>query len=543
MAPSLAIAAALGVSAPAQASDVSNLADYARARIADASGELDAAARGYAAALVGVPFDQELATRAFRRAIAAGDRPLALRAAQSLHEAGALPPDGEFLFLVEAFEDGDWGEARRLRNDINEDELFDAIVPLIDAWVAYGSGEGDPIAILDAAQTDGATAYADEHRGLLQLATGHYDEGTAAIEALGPPESARILRLRLAAAAILADHGRRDQARGLLAGDNRAFRLARERISRRRAIPGAVDNASAGMAEMLIRISAEINRRNVPALALSLARYATMFDPDNAVGWLVTSAILEADDQYGTAIAALEHVAPSDPFYADSLDSRARLLAESGEAEQALAVARQNADGRNANAADWQRLGELYASLDRHDEAANAYGQAIEQLGADEAPWSAWLLYGGALVDAGRWDAAKDALDRSVGQAGDQAVALNYFGYALLERREDLDRAEELITRASDLQPNSPSITDSLGWVYYVRGDIDRAIPVLERAALGDPDEPTINEHLGDAYWVAGRRREARFAWQAALVAAQDEAADRLRSKVDIGLSAETASP
>lgn len=537
------MAAALCVAMPAQANDISNLAEYARARVADASGELDTAARGYAAALAGVPFDEELATRAYRRAVAAGDRPLALQAAQNLREGGALPPDAQFLFLAEAMQEGDWSEAKRIRDRIEEDALFDAVVPLLDAWIAYGSGEGDPVAILRAASADGDTAYADEHNALLLLATGRYDEGIAAVEALGAPDSARILRLRLAAAAILADHRRRNEALELISADNRAFGRARARLERRRDIPGAVDSASAGMAEMLIRISAEINRRNVPTLALSLSRYASMFAPDNAVAWLVTSAILEAEEQYGTAIEALERIDVNDPFYADALDARARLLAESGEEEAALAVALQNADGRDVSAADWQRLGELYTSLDRHDDAADAYGEAIEELGEDAAPWSAWLLYGGALVDAGRWDAAKEALDRSVTEAEDEAIALNYYGYALLERREELDRAEELITRASELQPNSASITDSLGWVYYVRGDVDRAIPVLERAALGDPDEPTINEHLGDAYWVAGRRREARFAWQAALVTAEDEAAERLRAKMDIGLTVATQSP
>ncbi|MGJ8536918.1 MAG: tetratricopeptide repeat protein, partial [Parasphingopyxis sp.] len=116
-------------------------------------------------------------------------------------------------------------------------------------------------------------------------------------------------------------------------------------------------------------------------------------------------------------------------------------------------------------------------------------------------------------------------------------------GYALLERRQDLDYAQELITRASQLNPNSASITDSLGWVHFVQGDLDLAIPMLERASIGQPAEPTINEHLGDAYWAAGRRREARHAWHAALVSAEDEVAARIRAKLDFGLTAETASP
>ncbi|MEM8695116.1 MAG: tetratricopeptide repeat protein [Pseudomonadota bacterium] len=476
--------------------------------------------------------------------MAAGDRGLALRAAQSLRAANALPPDGEFLFLIEALEDGDWAEARRIVDRIEEQGLFASLTTVMRAWIAYGAGDEDPLAILYA-ETDGevATAYIREHRALMLLAMRRYDEGVAAtltLSELGPP---RFLRLRLAAAARLAQGRQRDEALALLPGESRAERAARANIERRRAVPGAIDSASDGIAEMFVRLATEINRQNASALALTISRFATFLAPDNSVGWFVTSGILTQADQEGAALAALESVGNRDPFFSDVQDMRVQLLAETDEPQAALELAREQAERRNATAADWQRYGERYAALDRYDEAAEAYGRAVTLAGGDEAPWTAWLLYGGALLDADRWAESRPALEKAVEQGPDQAIVLNYLGYALLERREELEYAEELIRRASELNPDSPSITDSLGWVYYVRGDLDRAIPILERAAVGEPAEPTINEHLGDAYWAAGRRRDARFAWQAALVSAEDDAAERIRSKIDIGLTAETASP
>ena len=93
------------------------------------------------------------------------------------------------------------------------------------------------------------------------------------------------------------------------------------------------------------------------------------------------------------------------------------------------------------------------------------------------------------------------------------------------------------------LRPDDPAITDSLGWAHYLRGDVAAAVPLLEKAAAGDPTEPTINEHLGDAYWTSGRLYEARYAWRAALVTAEEKDHKRLDSKIDIGLSEATASP
>ena len=58
-----------------------------------------------------------------------------------------------------------------------------------------------------------------------------------------------------------------------------------------------------------------------------------------------------------------------------------------------------------------------------------------------------------------------------------------------------------------------------------------------------EPADAEINEHLGDAYYTAGRRYEARYAWRAALLSAEDEAAERLRAKIDRGLTPALASP
>jgi tetratricopeptide (TPR) repeat protein len=544
-APGALLLLAAAWAAPAQSYDSHNaLADYARARVADASGEIDVAARGYAAALAEAPFDETLAARAYRRAIAAGDRTLALQAARSLRSANALPPDGEFLFLIDALEDGDWAEARRVVDRIEEEQLFESLVPVLRAWIAYGARDGDPIAILDAGREGGGlAAYSAEHRALLLLATRRYEEGTNAVVGLGSLGPARFLRLRLAAAARLVQARRRDEALALLPGSSRAEQAARALIERRRRLPGAVDSAAEGIAEIFVRLAAEVNRRDVSALALTLSRFATFLAPDNATAWFVTSAILDNSGQDAAALEALDEVGERDPFYADVQDMRVQLLAETENSTAALALALARTDEDDATAADWQRLGEQYSAMGRNEEAAEAYGRALELAGGEDAPWTAWVLYGGALLDAGHWSEARPALERAAELAPDNPVALNYLGYALLERREDLDHAEELIRHAAELDPGSASIVDSLGWVHYVQGNVDAAIPMLESAARGEPAEPTINEHLGDAYWSVGRRRDARFAWQAALVSAEDDAAERIREKIDFGLTAETASP
>jgi Flp pilus assembly protein TadD len=120
---------------------------------------------------------------------------------------------------------------------------------------------------------------------------------------------------------------------------------------------------------------------------------------------------------------------------------------------------------------------------------------------------------------------------------------LNYLGYARLERGERLDEAEALIAEASRRAPDNASITDSLGWAQFKRGKVAEAIATLQRAAAGDPAQSEIHEHLGDALYTAGRRYEARFAWQAALVTAEEDVRQRVQDKINAGLTAASAAP
>jgi Flp pilus assembly protein TadD len=81
----------------------------------------------------------------------------------------------------------------------------------------------------------------------------------------------------------------------------------------------------------------------------------------------------------------------------------------------------------------------------------------------------------------------------------------------------NFDKAEDMLKRAVELQPEDGYIVDSLGWVYYKLGRFEDAVIQLEKAVELKPDDPTINDHLGDAYWQIGRYHEARFQWHRAL--------------------------
>ena len=88
----------------------------------------------------------------------------------------------------------------------------------------------------------------------------------------------------------------------------------------------------------------------------------------------------------------------------------------------------------------------------------------------------------------------------------------------------------------------SADLLTAFGVGLFTRGLEDDS-EALQRAAAKDPAQPEIHEHLGDALYASGRRYEARFAWAAALVTAEEDIAARVRLKLDSGLTPATAAP
>jgi tetratricopeptide (TPR) repeat protein len=524
-------------------------AQYVRARAADAAGNLEVAAAGYAAALTASPGDALLALRTYRQAMLAGDQPLARRAVAVLAAKNALPADGHLFLLGQAVLAKDWAAASRAADVIDKDEVFGFLVPMLRGWIAFGAGEADPVGKLADVGNGGSLsiAYGAEQRALLLLAMGRKADGLAAVRALDAGSGGRGPRLRLAAATKLAADGDREGAMALLADLPGPAAAARAKLAAGGTLRGGVSDPATGIAELLVRVGIDVSRQRVTPLAVNMVRLATFLAPNDSEAWLATAELLASSGHSDAALAALGRIPADDPLAEGVRVARMQLLVSSGERQQALAEAQTTAASGTASMADLTRLGDLLGDLDRPKEAAAAYTRALAMIDADPdlapARWTVLMLRGGMLDAAGDWPAALADLRAAARLAPDQAVVLNYLGYAQLERRENLAEAEKLIERASVLKPDDAAIIDSLGWTYYIRGDLPKAITTLERAVVGEPAEPTINEHLGDAYWSAGRRYEARYAWRAALVHADEKIASRLRTKIETGLTSASAAP
>lgn len=158
--------------------------------------------------------------------------------------------------------------------------------------------------------------------------------------------------------------------------------------------------------------------------------------------------------------------------------------------------------------------------------------------GADPRAYAA-MAYGIEFSRRGRNEVAREAYELALEYDPNEGWACNNLGYMLLEARRDLDRADELLTRASALLPDEIPVLDSLGWLRYVQGRfhdvkdeqtgeivMEGAVSLLRRAAESEYGQQSavILDHYGDALWQVGQVEDAQRQWRAA----RDRAAARI---------------
>lgn len=116
-----------------------------------------------------------------------------------------------------------------------------------------------------------------------------------------------------------------------------------------------------------------------------------------------------------------------------------------------------------------------------------------------------------AQQEAGATAAALQSAREVLRLDPENAAALNFVGYVMAERGEQLPESERLIRKALAREPENGYFVDSLGWVLYQRGEYEQAAAELRRAVrLTEGKDALILEHLGDACVKLGALAEAR---------------------------------
>ena len=193
-------------------------------------------------------------------------------------------------------------------------------------------------------------------------------------------------------------------------------------------------------------------------------------------------------------------------------------LADTGDADKALADVRSLLKGDSADREVYLRLGIMYARVKRWKESADALAKAEQLSTKPDDKAAVWFLLGDTLQRQKKFDEAETEFRKilaAVPPSDPQSAAtLNYLGYMNADRGVKLEESLNYIKQALSFEPTNGAYLDSLGWVYFKLGKYDLAEENLTKAAVSMSSDPTVQEHLGDLYQKTGRLKLAAAHWE-----------------------------
>lgn len=250
--------------------------------------------------------------------------------------------------------------------------------------------------------------------------------------------------------------------------------------------------------------------------------------PANALFYL---AVLEYEGR-GDAVKArryLEAIPTGHPHHERAMIFRIHLLFQDGQkgAAKDLCVTGMRTFPKQVN------FPVLLAEI---HENAKEYQQSLDILlkAATTWPENTTLMYRLGLVHdkMGDHDQAMIMMEKTIGMNPEHSDALNYLGYSLAEKGQDLERAQVLVESAVRIEPDNGYFIDSLAWVYFKQKKTRQAWQEIKRAVRFVGEDPVIWEHYGDIADAMHLLGEARKGY-AKSVEIRGENLEAVRSKLN----------
>ncbi len=130
---------------------------------------------------------------------------------------------------------------------------------------------------------------------------------------------------------------------------------------------------------------------------------------------------------------------------------------------------------------------------------------------------AALMHLGTLLMELNRLDEAKTCFEKMLEVSPNFAPAYNNLAYIESTTSGNLDHAVENARKARAITPDDPSISDTYGWIQWLRGDFRQALPLLREAAIRLPAAASVQYHLAMAHYMMHQTREAIASFDKAL--------------------------
>jgi cellulose synthase operon protein C len=294
-----------------------------------------------------------------------------------------------------------------------------------------------------------------------------------------------------------------------------------------------------------LRALVGINRKQFDAADRDVHR-AIDVAPHSAFGYVELGNLKFAQNQFGDAVQAYEDALERNPGSVDALRGLMKSYVAQKQPQKAIAAAQAQIERVPDTSDFYDLLGsglfhlmndlnaaepalEKSVALDGNTDAViqlcqvqaakgeidQAIATAVQALKRSPREDSVATVLGDLYAAKADWKDAQAAYQSAVTINPQNGPADNDLARAMLHTGGNLDVAMTLVQTARRALPDSPSVVDTIGWIYFQRGEYAMAVDSLQQAlsleeARQMPDDPDIHYHLGMAYEKTNQRALAR---------------------------------
>lgn len=269
--------------------------------------------------------------------------------------------------------------------------------------------------------------------------------------------------------------------------------------------------------------------------------------PESAFGYVQLGNLKSAQKQYGDAVKAYQQALDRNAGSTDALRGVMSAYAAEKQPDKAIEAAKKQIGLVPANSSFYDLLGaalfhfmkdfngaegalEKSVALDGHNvdaviqlcqvqAATGRIDQAIasgeQSLKLNPRQTGIYIVLGDLYAAKSDWKNAQARYQSADTLSPFNPVAANDLARAMLHTGGNLDTAMSLAQTARRGMPESPTVADTMGWIYYQRGEYALAVSSLKLALSLEQkhqlkNDPDIQYHLGMAYEKAKQPAQAR---------------------------------
>jgi tetratricopeptide (TPR) repeat protein len=324
------------------------------------------------------------------------------------------------------------------------------------------------------------------------------------------------------------------------------------KLHRGEALPPLISTPQEGASELFYSLASFSILQNNDLLALIYLRLALYLNPNHDLALVALGGLFEQLRLYDDALATYKKIPETSPFYLSARVRMAIVFEAQSKPDEATDILKELMAKNPTSVEVLTAYGNIMLNRNQYLQAIDLYTKAINQLSiwSKSETWNLFYFRGVAYDRNQQWPLAESDLKQALlimpkELSIEQALVLNYLAYSWVERKQHLEDALHMVSRAARLAPKEGAIIDSLGWALFQLKRYPEAAVQLERAIELTPADWAVNDHLGDAYWKVGRKLEAVFQWSHARDLKPDnpKALETILKKIADGLPDEETKP